>query len=78
MNDVDRARLKTRLKAPAQYRWPQMEAALAAHDREAYAWHAAWRAAITKELKPGHAAACRSFPRRLTGAGSRLLTPPCR
>jgi hypothetical protein len=51
MNDVDRARLKTRLKAPARYRWPQMEAALAAHDREAYGWHAAWRAAITKELR---------------------------
>jgi hypothetical protein len=51
MSKADLAQLKTRLKAQARYRWRRMEAALAAHDREAYAWHAAWRAAITKELR---------------------------
>jgi hypothetical protein len=47
MSNADRAQLKARLRQAA-YRWARMEAALAAHDREAYAWHAAWRAAITK------------------------------
>jgi hypothetical protein len=51
MSKAGLAQLKTRLKAQARYRWRRMEAALAAHDREAYAWHAAWRAAITKELR---------------------------
>ena len=51
MTDVDLARLKTRLKAQARYRRRRMEAALATRDREAYAWHTAWRAAITKELR---------------------------
>ena len=51
MSNTNRVQLKARLKAQARYRWRRMEAALAAHDREAYAWHAAWRAAITKELR---------------------------
>ena len=51
MTGADLAQLKTRLKAQARYRWRRMEAAIAAHDREAYPWHPGWRAAITKELR---------------------------
>jgi hypothetical protein len=50
MTGSDRSQLKSRLKAQARYRWRRMEAAIVAHDAEAYRWHQSWRSAITREL----------------------------
>ena len=51
-------------------RWRQMRKAEAMHGREAYAWHAAWRSAITNELADLHdpiRAALREYPLTRTG-----------
>jgi hypothetical protein len=51
MTPADRLRLQSSRKAQARYRWRQMDRAIAAHDREAYERHAAWRSAICRELR---------------------------
>jgi hypothetical protein len=43
--------LVSRLKRQAAYRWTRMQAALAAGDRTTYERHAAWRSAVTRELR---------------------------